>query len=366
MPRRAILFLSAAPRSAGHVYRVEHAMAALAARGWHTVCLPLDAPSAAVEATRSDAVVVFRALHNEAFASVRAATRERGIPLVFEIDDLLFDSGVMLAGHMAFLDQLPAERQQRWILDASLYRQALAACDACVVTTGALAAAAGAVVPRVLIVPNGIDAQMIAAADAARVSPKPSAGDGCLRLGFAAGTPTHHRDFTTIAPFVARLLGRRPDVRLVVVGHLDVGAIADLTPCLRQIEVRSAVPLPALHEELARFDINLAPLETGNPFCEAKSAIRCTAAALVACPSVVAATGALIESIVEGETGFVARDGATWTAAVEALLDNPARRLAMGQAARADTIARFGPAIQEERFAGAYSAILAAVPMAAG
>ena len=361
-PAPRILFLSAAPASAGHVYRVDHAMAALGARGWRTTGLALGDPRSLAAVGDADVVVLFRARWGEAVEAVRAAAAARGIPLVYDIDDLLFDAGVMAAGHVALLDTLPEDRRRAWLDDADLHRRALAACDACVTTTGALADAAATVVPRVHVVPNGVDARMVVAADAARAVPRPSALDGLPRVGFAAGTPTHHRDFATIVPVVVRLLARRSDVRLVVVGHLDVAAIPDLAPHAGRIEIRPAVPLAALHGELARFDVNLAPLEAGNPFCEAKSAIRCTAAALVGCPSVVAATAALADAVVEGETGYVARDGEAWMAAVENLLDDAGRRAAMGEAARSDVLARYGPALQEERFERAYGTILAARP----
>ena len=360
-----ILFVSAAPKSAGHVYRVEHAREALGEEGWRTAVLPLGDERTDAEIARADVVACFRVRWGEPFAAIHAAARARGLPLVYDVDDLLFDAPVFEAGHVALLDRLPEERRREWIDAATLHRRALAACDACVVTTPALAAAAAAVVSRVHVVPNGVDAVMIAAADAARAGPRPSGVDGLLRLGFAAGTPTHHRDFATIVPVLEDLLARRADVRLVVAGHLDVGAVAALSPLAARIEVRAPVPLADLHTELARFDVNLAPLETGNPFCEAKSPIRCTAAALVACPSVVAATGPLVESVIDGETGFVARDAAAWTAAVETLLDDPARRRAMGEAARADVIARYGPAMQQDRFARAYGTILATGPHAA-
>ncbi len=359
-----ILFLSSAPTGAGHVYRVEHARVALGESGWQTAALPLGDDRTDAELARADLVACFRVRWDDPFAAVHAAARARGLPLVYDVDDLLFEAAVFEAGHVALLDRLPEERRREWIAAAAAHRRALAACDACVVTTPALAAAAAAVTPRVHVVPNGVDARMIAAADAARASPRPSSVDGLLRLGFAAGTPTHHRDFATIVPALADLLARRADVRLVVAGHLDLGAVAALSPHADRIEIRAPVPLPDLHAELARFDVNLAPLETGNPFCEAKSPIRCTAAALVACPSVVAATGPLVESVVEGETGLVARGSTEWTAAIEALLDDPARRLAMGEAARADVVARYGPAIQRERFARAYGTILAAGPRA--
>ena len=50
----------------------------------------------------------------------------------------------------------------------------------------------------------------------------------------------------------------------------------------------------AAHEpadEKARFDINLAPLEVGNPFCEAKSQLKFFEAGLVNCTTIASPTG---------------------------------------------------------------------------
>ena len=358
-PGRRVLFLSGAPRSAGHVYRVEHAVAALAAEGWRASWLPLDDAGVRAAVGEADVVTVFRARWGETFATVRDLCRDRGIPLAHDIDDLVFDPAVIASGQIAFIDRLPADHRQRWLADAALHRQAIAESDACVVTTRGLAVAAAEVVPRVHVLPNGLSAAMLAAAEEARSGLKPSALDGRLRVGFASGTPTHHRDFATIAPALADLLAGRSDVDLVIVGHFDVAAVPELASYAARIEVRPAVSLLGLHAEVARFDVNLAPLETGNPFCEAKSPIRCTTAALVAVPSVVAATAPLEAAVIDGETGLVARSGADWGAMIERLLDEPDHRAALGRAARSDVIARFGPDAIRDRVERVYSAILA-------
>ena len=355
-----VLFLSAAPTSAGHVYRVEHAAAGLAGRGFETRVLPLDDPGAVEAVAAADAVTVFRGRWGGALERVHAAARSCGVPLVIDTDDLLFDESLLRGGAVALLDRLPEEERAGWIRAAALHREALVAADAAVVTTPALAAAARAVVPRVHVVPNGVDGRMIAAADAARGAAKPSAADGMVRVGFASGTPTHHRDFATAAPALAALLVRRAEARLVIVGILDVADVAELRPHMERIEIRPRVPLHELETELARFDVNLAPLEAGNPFCECKSAIRVTAAALVGVPSVAAAVGALPEAVVDGRTGLLAADAAGWLAALEALVADPSRRAGMGEAARRDVTARFGPEAHGAAVERAYRAILAA------
>ena len=358
-PRRRVLFLSGGPQSAGHVYRVEHAVAALAAEGWQASWLPIDDAGVPAAVGGADLVTAFRATWGESLAAVRERCTTRGIPLVHDIDDLVFDPAVIASGQIAFIDRLPEERRQSWLTASALHRRAIAESDACVVTTASLATAAAVVVPRVYVLRNGLSAAMLAAAFEARGNPKPSAGDGRLRVGFASGTPTHHRDFATIAPALADLLAQRPDVDLVIVGHYDMAAVPELAPHGARIELRPAVSLVELHAEVARFDINLAPLETDNPFCEAKSPIRCTTAALVGVPSVVAATAPLVAAVVDGETGWVARSTEDWTTMITRLLDEPARRTALGEAARVDAIARFGPAAIRQLAGLVYAKILA-------
>ncbi len=358
-PRRRVLFLSGAPRSAGHVYRVEHAVAALAAEGWQASWLPLDAAGVSAAVGEADLVTAFRAPWGESLAAVRKRCTACGIPLVHDIDDLVFDPAVIASGQIAFIDQLPEERRQSWLTAAALHRRAIAESDACVVTTAGLATAAAVVVPRVYVLRNGLSAAMLAAADEARGNPQPSASDGRLRIGFASGTPTHHRDFATIAPALADLLAQRSDVDLIIVGHFDLASAPELAPHGARIEVRPAVSLLELHAEVARFDINLAPLETNNPFCEAKSPIRCTTAALVGVPSVVAATAPLVAAVVDGETGLVARSTEDWTTMITRLLDDPGCRTALGEAARVDAIARFGPAAIRQCAGLVYATILA-------
>ena len=356
---RRVLFLSGAPRSVGHVYRVEHAVAALAAEGWQPSWLSLDDAGVLAAVEEADLVTIFRGRWGETFATVRDLCRARGIPLVHDIDDLVFEPEVIASGQIAFIDMLPADHRQRWLSHAVDHRRAIAESDACVVTTPGLAMAAAAVVPRVHVLPNGLSAAMLAAADEARSGPKPSALDGRLRVGFASGTATHHRDFSTIAPVLAGLLDGRDDVDLVIVGHLDLTGFPELAPHAARIEVRPPVSLLGLHAEVARFDVNLAPLETGNQFCAAKSPIRCTTAALVTVPSVVAAIAPLEAAVIDGETGLIARSAEDWMAKITRLLDDPACRKALGEAARIDVIARFGPDAIRDRVGRVYAAIVA-------
>src|SRR4029077_8972011 len=85
---------------------------------------------------------------------------------------------------------------------------------------------------------------------------------------------------------------------------------------------------------IAETDINLAPLELGNPFCEGKSELKFFEAALVRVPTVASGTETFCAAVEDGISGFLARDAAEWRRAIELLIASESRRKAMGEAAR--------------------------------
>lgn len=356
---RSVIFLSAAPLSVGHVYRVEHAAVALASAGWRVTILSLDDPLAVERVCGVDLVVVFRACQGDPLAAVQTRCLVQGIPLAYDIDDLLFDPQGTAAGWIAFLDGLPPAERDRWIFEATDYRRAIEQADAAVLTTPALAAAATGLCDITFVLPNALDPRMEAAASAAHTATKPSAVDGRPRLVFASGTPTHHRDFAVAARAVARVMARRVEPLLVILGHLDPAIYSELSPFCGRIERRPPVPRERLFAELAGYDVNLCPLELGNPFCEAKSAVRWLAAAAVGLPSIVSPTAPLRAAVIDGLTGLVAATEADWEAALDRLLDQPDLARRMGEAARIDALARYGFDSWAPQAVAVYSSIVA-------
>ena len=61
------------------------------------------------------------------------------------------------------------------------------------------------------------------------------------------------------------MLFRTPDGTLPLIDTEEYPSLAGLE---KQIEWRPLQPLMNLPTEMARLNINLAPLEVGNPFCE--------------------------------------------------------------------------------------------------
>jgi hypothetical protein len=133
-----------------------------------------------------------------------------------------------------------------------------------------------------MVLPNGFDNPSYKASRrAVRRRCCSCAAESVVRIGYAGGSRTHQRDFAVAALAVARVLQERPHCRLVLfkraeelVPLLDLEEFADFQGLADRVEWQNFAPLSQLPEKLAFFDINLAPLETGNVFCEAKSELK--------------------------------------------------------------------------------------------
>ena len=356
---RTAVFLSGAPASVGHVYRVEHPVAALAAAGWDACWLPASDPEAVSRAAEADLVVVFRAAWTDVLAEVADRCRRRGTPLVYDVDDLIFEPALFADGSIAILEAMPEEERRRFVAAAVGQRTMLERSTAAVLSTRPLAAAAGRFCPRVLVLGNALGPALAAAAAAASATVvKASADDGRPRLVFASGTPSHARDFALAAAGIAMLFARRPDPVLVLLGHIDPARYPCLEPFAGRIEARPVVPLPRVFAEIARCDVNLAPLEPANPFCECKSAVRLLFAAAVGVPTVAAPTAPLRAALVPGETGLLATSAADWAGQLERLVDDVPLRARLGAAARRHALAEFGWSAYRERALAVYGELV--------
>ncbi|MCY3639426.1 MAG: glycosyltransferase, partial [Gammaproteobacteria bacterium] len=190
--------------------------------------------------------------------------------------------------------------------------------------------------PQVRVVENGFSAEVLALSDLWR-----SRGlrNGGPRLGYASGTATHEADFATIARPLAQALRQQPNLGFTLVGSLDLAPYEDLLPASR-LERRQLVEHVNLAHELARFDINLIPLQA-SPFCDAKSPLKYFEAALVGIPSIVVANPTYHELIRHGENGLLAHSQDEWAEHIALLAGDADLRARQAAVARKECVARF-------------------------
>lgn len=302
-------------------------------------------PDVSTVALAADAVVLYRVPATVEVLDLVERVRERGRPVLFDVDDLIFDPD--LASEIPALGLLPPDEAALWLEGVRRYRTTMEASDVFVGSTRALTEHAAKVVEDLPVerFENGIGVVVAQVAEQALRRPR---SPGAIRLGYFSGTTTHDDDWKMVAPAIAEVLARHPAVELWLGGH--VPETAPLAPFEHRVRRLGFVAWPRLIGLLRDVDVNLAPLELGSRFNEAKSAIKWLEAALVATPTVASSTEPFRDAVRDGATGLLASTPEDWTAAVEALVVDAERRSLLGYRARREALLRWSPRLQGLRY----------------
>lgn len=342
----------------GHSYRVERLARAAAELGCDVEVLDIDDLAALRWSEAEPAphvVVIWRARWRRWLEEAVAAWRSRGARIVFDIDDLMVDPSLADATVIDGIRSMGL-RPDDVVRHYGEIRRTLMLADECLAPTEPLAAALRACGRPAEVMPNGFDEETYRESRAAVLRRRAQGGDGLIRIGYASGSRTHQRDFAVAAGAIAAVLRARPECRLVLFREprrgtplLDVHEFSPLAGLEQRIEWRPLVPLGRLPEELARFDINIAPLEMGNPFCEAKSELKFFEAAIVDVPTVASPTAPFRRAILHGEDGLLAATPAEWESSLLRLVDDPDLRRRLADQAHRHVLTPYGPEVRRER-----------------
>ena len=348
---RRIVYIAGEPNTPGALYRVDRYVAAARSLGLDAISFRLDEALPNLPAlTVTDMVIVWRAAWDPTVEAIVRATRQMGIPLVFDVDDLMVNPDLAQTSIIDGIrsQAIPEDHVRRHFQQ---FRDTMQAANLCTATTETLAREMRRFHKATFVLPNTFDDSVYRMSRFAVRFRAANHTDDLVRVGYAAGSRTHQKDFLLVANAVAETLRARPNCRLVL--FRDRGSGAPLIdpnefPVLRgledQIEWRDLVRLTDLPLELARFDINLAPLEVGNCFCEAKSELKIFEAALVSVCTIASPTEPFKTIIRHGHNGYLADGSAQWGECLSRLLDDPTLRRTVARRAHHDALAKFGPA----------------------
>lgn len=301
-------------------------------------------PDVAPLAAQADAVVVYRVPATFQVEELLLDLHRRGTPVVFDVDDLIFDPD--LEAEIPALQILSGPERELWIQGVHRYRTTMERCDAFIGSTERLCDHASTVtgLPSYRF-PNGVGIVTSRLADAALRRARPA---GPVRVGYLSGTDTHDRDWALVEGAVLEALAPRPDAELWLVGKLRPGPdVQRLGDRLKVVPFQPWTSLPAL---LRALDVNLAPLEPASRFNDAKSAVKWLEAALSATPTIASPTQPFCEVVDNGVNGLLAHGPQEWTDALGALLDDDVLRRRLGARSRRDALLRLGPWTQGRRY----------------
>ncbi|APH56555.1 Glycosyltransferase [Granulibacter bethesdensis] len=351
-----VLCISGEPHTAGHFYRVVYfAEAIRAAGGRATICTIPEARDGH-EMAEADIIYIWRSQWTPDTEIIFHRANGRKLPIVFDCDDLMFEPAFAEKNIIdGIRSQNYAEKDVKRLF--SRVQQMMRIADFCTAPTLPMAARMHRRQKATFLIPNGfVESTWSTSRNAVRTR-HVHGQTPLVRIGYAGGSRTHQKDFAQIASIVAAALKADPDRRLVLFRRgpwpaMDIEEFPDLHAMEHQIEWRELVPLENLPTEIARFDINLAPLEVGNVFCEAKSELKYFEAALVGVPTIASPTVPYRDAIRHGVTGMLADSPQEWADALDRLLNNPDARRDMARAAYHDVLWRYGPDGRTELVAG--------------
>jgi 2-polyprenyl-3-methyl-5-hydroxy-6-metoxy-1,4-benzoquinol methylase/glycosyltransferase involved in cell wall biosynthesis len=259
-----------------------------------------------------------------------------GKPVIFDTDDLIFDE-----------EKIPYIRALQWMSEDELglyhdgvrrYHRTLSLCRFATVTTEPLRDAVLRLSPQVrcFINPNTLSDEQLALADDALKFSRPSEDQEVIRIAYLSGTHTHNVDFQECSGALQSVMDAYPRVRLMLVGHLDVGS--EFERFRDRVERYPLLPWQELPKLFRKIDINLAPLELNNPFTEAKSALKYFEAAVMGVPTVASDVKAFRTSIRNGENGYLCRTEEEWVRCLGYLVQDERLRREMGSLARKEVL----------------------------
>ncbi len=326
-------------------YRARLPAEALSLLGARTAVLHYRDPGLRSRAFEADAVILYRVPATEQVLDLVQSLHALGIPVAFDVDDMIFDPD--LASEIPALQILPPDEAELWMEGVRRYRTTMEACDLFIGSTPALCRHASAVtgIPSERF-GNGVGLFAARHSDMALARGR---SPGPLRIGYMSGTTTHDNDWLHVEEPLVQVMRRFRDAELWLVGHLVTSpALEGLGDRVRRIPFQRWDLLPYLLRDL---DVNLAPLEPGSRFNEAKSAIKWLEAGLVATPTISSPTEAFCEVINHGRNGLLASSREDWVEAVVLLAGDAHTRRRMGEAARRDALLDWSPHRQARRYA---------------
>ena len=295
---------------------------------------------------RADVVVICRVLYTAGFAHVIAGARARGLRVLFDVDDLVFDdrfTQLVMETLDVTQDEAAWTSWFGWIARAGAMMRL---CDGVIVTNGFLAERAQAFsgLPTA-IVPNFLNAAQLETS-ARILAGKQATGfarDDRIHFGYFSGTPSHNRDFAIIADTLADLMASHPRLCLRIVGYLEPGPrLLSFGDRVERWPLQDFVNLQRLIGEI---EFNLAPLQN-NVFTACKSELKVFEASAVGTISI--ASPGFRLAVRDGQTGYVA-PAQDWPHVLAVALSRLDDYPTMAAAAATAALASYSPSRQGRR-----------------
>lgn len=297
-------------------------------------------------ADQCDVIVICRTRYDEGIARLVARAHARGIKVLFDVDDLVFDvSYVHYIMDALGVSTHLEETWDYWYSYIGRLRATLDLCDGAITTTPALADAIRRSTGLPCgVIPNYLNQRQteISTLLLERKRASRFRRDGWVTFGFLSGSPTHARDLEVASAALAGALQRHPDLRLCIVGFVEPND--QLRPFADRIDHFPLQDYLNLQRIIAACEFCIVPLSV-NTFSRCKSELKFFETGIVECPIIASPIPSYADVITDGADGFLAASH-EWHDKVET-----AYQLAAAAGDEYRTVARAARQTSEARYA---------------
>jgi len=320
-------------------YRTEHVAEELRMHGIKASITVQDNPMLSRYADRFSVFIFHRTLYSSGIIKLIEKIKEQKKEIIFETDDLVFDPKYLK--HMDFFKKM--NKFERKLYENGVGGEILndPYVKTCTTTTKYLARKLRKKSKQVFVVSNKLPESDLEIAEDIKKNnlAQRHFADDKVVLGYFSGAHGHDKDFSTIEGALIKIMEKFNNVRLFLGGPLEIGRKFDKYE--ERIVRMHYVPRKENYKNIAGIDINLAPLELENPFCESKSELKFFEAGILKIPTVAVANKTFSQVIEDGVDGFLAANEEEWLVKIEKLIINSNLRKEIGNNAYSKTFEKY-------------------------
>lgn len=346
--KKQVLYIIEDEKSAQFRYRIKNVAEALESSSKYEVVWFLKSEIArAYDALPETSLVVIerQTAKDNIVPDFIKATEARGIKVLFDVDDLVFDfRDLPLLMHSTNSKNIFYWAGYFWGI-----RRVAKRADGFITTNDFL----GEKLKRTFkkpykVIPNSLDKEQIEKSEDL-IKRKKIEG---FKLGYFSGSPTHAKDFRMIEPELIRFLDDYSDAKLNVVGYMEFSEKMNKMIKNGRVKVKKPVSYIELLREEAEVSVNLAPLLI-NDFTDCKSELKYFEAAVVGTTTIASPSFAFKNAIENGKNGFLCEPG-EWYEKIKYLYEHPEENKKIADVARKDVLEKYYGAKLAKQIEGVY------------
>ena len=321
-----VLYIVEDARSAQFRYRVKNVIESLEDSAKWKADWVLKSEIEKIEFDKVDLLVILRqTAKDKKILDLIDLAHKRGIKVLFDLDDLIFDYRDL----PVLMRATNSKNVAYWVGYLWGIRRIAKKVDGFITTNDFLAERLKrSFKKKCAVIRNSLNKEQLETSEKCL---KEKVHDGFV-IGYFSGSPTHSKDLRMIEAQLVNFLDNHKDVSFLLVGYMELSkTMQELLRSKRMRMMRPVDYLELLKKE-AVVDVNIAPLLV-NEFTNCKSELKFFEAAIVETTTIASPTYAFSKAISDGKNGFLA-EPSKWYDKLEYLYNNFSENQKIAKAAR--------------------------------